>query len=90
MLKRNIDEHDDNDDDHNSKKFRSSTSLTVVQPTNLAVTTHNGKNQTKTRKSGLLSEVMLLTGHEGPVYSISFDPQGNHLASGSGDNNICN
>lgn len=32
---------------------------------------------------------MLLTGHEGAVYSISFDPTGQHIASGSFDNNIC-
>jgi WD40 repeat protein len=32
---------------------------------------------------------MLLTGHEGAVYSIAFDPSGQHLASGSYDRNIC-
>lgn len=32
---------------------------------------------------------MLLSGHEGAVFSISFDPTGQYLASGSFDNNIC-
>jgi WD40 repeat protein len=42
-----------------------------------------------TRTSELLAPTMLLTGHEGAIYSIEFDPTGNNLASGSFDSNIC-
>ena len=41
------------------------------------------------RTSSLLAPTMLLTGHEGAVYSMAFDPTGQHLASGSYDRNIC-
>ena len=44
--------------------------------------------QTK-RTSKLNAPTMLLTGHEGAVYSIDFDPSGEHLASSSLDSNIC-
>ena len=32
---------------------------------------------------------MLLSGHTGEVFSCSFSPDGQHLASGSYDKNIC-
>ena len=41
------------------------------------------------RTSSLQAPTMLLTGHEGAVYSISFDHSGQHLASASYDRNIC-
>jgi WD40 repeat protein len=41
------------------------------------------------RSSNLESPDTVLTGHEGAVYSISFDPSGNFLCSGSYDRKIC-
>ena len=41
------------------------------------------------RTSSLPAPEVSLVGHEGAVYSISFDPTGNHLCSGSLDKNIC-
>ena len=41
------------------------------------------------RTSALHAPTMLLSGHEGAVYSIAFDPSGQHLASASYDRNIC-
>jgi Prp8 binding protein len=40
------------------------------------------------RTSGLVAPTMLLSGHSAPVYSIDFDPSGQHLASGSFDRSI--
>jgi Prp8 binding protein len=40
------------------------------------------------RTSGLTAPTMLLTGHAAPVYSLTFDPSGKHLASGSFDKSI--
>eukprot|EP00953_Heterococcus_sp_UTEX-ZZ885_P009528 5603-Heterococcus_DN1.PRE.1 len=40
------------------------------------------------RTSGLVAPTMLLTGHAAPVYSLTFDPSGKHLASGSFDKSI--
>jgi len=40
------------------------------------------------RKSSLLTEDVVLSGHEGAVLSISFDPTGKHLCSGSFDRQI--
>jgi hypothetical protein len=42
------------------------------------------------RTSNLQSPTMLLTGHDGAVYSMHFDPTGQHMASASLDSNICN
>ena len=37
------------------------------------------------RTSELLAPIMLLTGHEGPVLSSKFSPDGRHMVSGSHD-----
>ncbi|CAG8567878.1 11238_t:CDS:10 [Gigaspora rosea] len=41
------------------------------------------------RTSGLQAPIMLLSGHQGDIFTIRFDPTGQHLASGSFDRNIC-
>lgn len=41
------------------------------------------------RTSDLLSPTMLLSGHAGTVYSMKFDPTGQHIVSGSFDRKIC-
>ena len=41
------------------------------------------------RTSGLLAPNMLCTGHNAAVYSLAFDPSGQHAASGSFDRQIC-
>jgi len=46
------------------------------------------KIPTVNRKSGLLAPTMLLTGHEGEVFSAECSPDGRHLATGSFDKNI--
>eukprot|EP01136_Pigoraptor_vietnamica_P020262 Opistho-1_new@68906 len=40
------------------------------------------------RTSGLLAPIMLLTGHEGEVFSCKFNPSGTALASGSFDRDV--
>ncbi|RIB02627.1 WD40 repeat-like protein [Gigaspora rosea] len=40
------------------------------------------------RTSGLQAPIMLLSGHQGDIFTIRFDPTGQHLASGSFDRNI--
>mmetsp|Transcript_1341 Transcript_1341/g.2170 ORF Transcript_1341/g.2170 Transcript_1341/m.2170 type:complete len:355 (+) Transcript_1341:82-1146(+) len=57
--------------------------VAVVPPSQSQVTVTDEK-----RTSNLAAPTMLLTGHEGAVYSICFDSSGQHLASGSMDNNI--
>lgn len=41
------------------------------------------------RVSSLASPEMSLTGHDGAIYSLAFDPEGKHLCSGSMDRQIC-
>lgn len=41
------------------------------------------------RTSGLAAPTMLLTGHGAAVYSLKFDPSGQHVASSSFDRSIC-
>lgn len=41
------------------------------------------------RTSGLAAPTMLLTGHSAAVYSLKFDPSGQHAASSSFDRSIC-
>lgn len=41
------------------------------------------------RTSGLAAPTMLLTGHGAAVYSLKFDPSGQHVASSSFDRHIC-
>ncbi|CAG8679333.1 382_t:CDS:2, partial [Scutellospora calospora] len=44
--------------------------------------------QTVKRTSGLQSPIMLLSGHQGEIFTLRFDPTGQHIASGSFDRNI--
>ncbi len=46
----------------------------------------NNKNQ---RVSSLISPELNLSGHDGAIYSLAFDPTGKHLCSGSMDKQIC-
>ncbi len=41
------------------------------------------------RWSSLSNPELHLTGHEGAIYTIDFDPTGQHLSSGSMDQKIC-
>lgn len=41
------------------------------------------------RTSDLAAPTMLLTGHSAAVYSLKFDPSGQHAASSSFDRSIC-
>jgi Prp8 binding protein len=62
--------------------------LINVEQTSSEVMVHESNN-INTRSSGLQAPTMLLSGHEGAVFSLSFDPTGKNLASGSMDRNIC-
>lgn len=50
----------------------------------VAISQHRGDNRT----SNLEAPTMLLTGHDAAIYSLSFSPSGNNLASASLDGNI--
>ena len=69
-----------------AKKTRYDVAIIPNSSTEIVATSNSGANE---RTSQLLAPTMLLTGHEGAIYSISFDPSGQYLASGSFDNNIC-
>ena len=45
--------------------------------------------QGPSRTSNMDAPIMLLTGHEGEIYSAKFHPDGNFLASAGFDRNIC-
>jgi WD40 repeat protein len=45
--------------------------------------------KTNERTSDLQAPTMLLTGHNAAVYSLKFDPTGQHAASSSFDKTIC-
>ena len=45
--------------------------------------------QGPSRTSNMDAAIMLLTGHEGEIYSAKFHPEGSFLASGGFDRNIC-
>jgi Prp8 binding protein len=69
-----------------AKKSRYDVAIIPNSSTEIVSTSHSSVSE---RTSQLLAPTMLLTGHEGAIYSISFDPSGQYLASGSFDNNIC-
>lgn len=92
-------QRDDDDDDSQNvglkrAKFDSNSSALVpIQPTSQAVTV-SAKSKAMallepSRTSSLASPEMHLLGHESAIYSISFDPSGKHLCSGSLDKKIC-
>lgn len=57
-----------------------------IVPVNQQVVTVKKLND---RTSGLAAPTMLLTGHSAAVYSLKFDPSGQHAASSSFDRSIC-
>lgn len=62
-----------------------STDLVVKSTESWQLTTSDVNSK---RTSKLMAPEMSLTGHEGPIYSIAFDPPGEHLCSGSLDKQI--
>lgn len=73
-----------------SKRFKpdacQSTELVAVGSSSTALT---NLMREPGRISSLMSPEVSLSGHDGAVYSISFDPTGNYLCSGSFDKQIC-
>mmetsp|Transcript_12010 Transcript_12010/g.12069 ORF Transcript_12010/g.12069 Transcript_12010/m.12069 type:complete len:359 (-) Transcript_12010:115-1191(-) len=74
-------------EESDSKKGRYDEGALVELPkgsSDLALTNVNKEK----RVSGLQAPTMLLTGHESAIYSIDFDPSGQHIASASFDRQI--
>jgi Prp8 binding protein len=42
------------------------------------------------RTSALRAPIMELSGHNGEIFAVRFDPSGHHIASGAFDRTICN
>lgn len=63
------------------------TLVTISNPMNSALTLLNSNNKIL-RRSNLKEMNMMLSGHEGAIFSICFGENGNHLASSSMDGNI--
>lgn len=92
--KRKLSSDDSDDDDIHS------TAITVSSDTQLAKRSRVtdivpvnddvlAVNRTNARTSHLASPTMLLTGHSAAIYSMKFDPSGEHIASSSFDRSIC-
>lgn len=84
MQKRHSPEDESDEDINEAKKTRFENSLVERKSTDLIVTSHSQE----TRTSHLAAPTMLLTGHEGAIYSLCFDPSGQHLVSSSFDRQI--
>lgn len=100
MSKRsNISDDDEDVQSSSHKRARASEAdqqVTAYQSTSQALTTTvNLRNASlilsdkASRTSSLAAPEMYLSGHEGAVYSLSFDPSGQHLCSASMDKTIC-
>jgi WD40 repeat protein len=63
-------------------------SLAVVEPPTKRAR-HAAEADDAGPKGRLDNPIMLLTGHEAPIYTCAFDPLGKLLASGSQDKQIC-
>lgn len=70
------------------KRETTSTALVSIAASSQALTLSRTPAEPG-RTSALMSPEVALLGHEGAVYSIAFDPAGNHLCSGSLDKQIC-
>jgi WD40 repeat protein len=96
MTKRTVKDHSNNEEDTSSPASKRS------KPSgeqSMALTTSNrtANNQQLTFlpihqrkiKSNLAAPEISLLGHDAAIYSLSFDPTGNYLCSGSMDRQIC-
>jgi WD40 repeat protein len=78
-----------------SKEEMSSTDLTVdheskrIKYDSASETTAIQEFQVDPQKITLKGATVQLTGHESAIFSISFNPTGEHLASSSADGKIC-
>jgi Prp8 binding protein len=71
-----------------AKRDTGSSALVTFATTSQALTI-SYKSTEPGRTSSLMAPEVSLLGHEGAVYSIAFDPSGQHLCSGSFDKQIC-
>lgn len=49
----------------------------------------SGRPHTQTRTSHLMAPIMLLSGHDGEIYTAKFSPDGTRLASAGFDMSVC-
>jgi len=92
MSKRGTSEIDEREDDFDPSTKRSKVESDNITTLSTIVHSRNTSlvlRENATRISSLPSPELNLTGHEGAIYSISFDPTGKYLCSGSMDRNIC-
>lgn len=66
-----------------------SNALILSEPMSSALALLPGSNIKSNRRSGLQDMNMMLSGHEGAIFSLCFDSTGNNLASSSFDTKIC-
>jgi WD40 repeat protein len=66
-----------------------SSALVLSEPISSALALLPGSDNKSNRRSGLQDMNMMLSGHEGAVFSLCFDSTGNNLASSSVDSKIC-
>jgi WD40 repeat protein len=97
MSKRSSENQDIYDDEELPSSSSSSQSKRAKTETALSTTVHSQAsnmqltflpNKSKIQSS-LSSPEIVLSGHEGAVYSIDFDPTGEFLCSASYDKQIC-
>ena len=88
-------EEDNGDECEITKRTRrepagGSTALVAIGSSSFTALTLSSKTVTEPgRTSSLMAPEVVLLGHAGAVYSIAFDPLGEHLCSGSFDKQIC-
>jgi Prp8 binding protein len=95
MLKRGNSDLDQSDDSAvkrsrvDGENLNNSSNITTLSTIVHSRNTSLILRENASRISSLPSPELNLTGHEGAVYSLSFDPTGKYLCSGSLDRNIC-
>jgi WD40 repeat protein len=94
MQKRQLDSGDEQDPaaGGDNKKYKYDGTMVAVGSSSMAVALSSqgarGGGAVPERLSSLMAPEVTLTGHEGAVFSLSFDPTGKYMCSGSYDKSI--